>query len=101
MTIPGSAGRTFSSKYITPDRQFATALRSFGQQHRQQPSQQKQQQSSVKNKHQDTNQIAGQSVQAKNININAVDEMFAAFTTVQQIIADPAQVLRQKKRLAS
>jgi hypothetical protein len=40
-----------------------------------------------KNTLQDTNQISGQSVQAKYININVTDEALLAFTTVQQMTA--------------
>jgi hypothetical protein len=55
-------------------------LRSCDQQNRQQPSQQ----SSGNNKHQDTNQISRQSVQAKNVNISATKDVFLAFTVVKQ-----------------
>jgi hypothetical protein len=63
----------FFSKYTTPDRSFAAALHTSNQQ---QPLQQKQQQSSGKIMHQDTNQISGQSVQAKNVNIHATHNVF-------------------------
>jgi hypothetical protein len=35
-----------------------------------------------KNRHQDTNQISGQSVQPKNVNINAMYDIFLPFTMV-------------------
>jgi hypothetical protein len=37
-TTQGSAGKTFFSKYKTPDQSFATAVHSSDQQHQQQPS---------------------------------------------------------------
>lgn len=66
-TTPASAGRMLLSIYITLDRSFRAALRSSDQQHRQP------QQTSGKNTHQNTNQMSGQSVQAKNVNSNAAD----------------------------
>jgi hypothetical protein len=63
------------------------------QQHWPQPSQQRQQQTSGINTHQDTNQISGQSVHTVNVNINAMDDVFLAFTTVQQIMT----ALRQQE----
>jgi hypothetical protein len=96
VTTLGSARRTLFLKYTTPDRSFAAALRSFDQQHRQQPLQQKQQQSSRKNMHQDTNQISGQSVQAKNVNIHATDDVFLAFTMVQHIMAELSGAVTEK-----
>jgi hypothetical protein len=70
----GQQGGRFFSKYTTPDRSFVAALRSSD---RQQPWQKK--------LHRDTNQIAGQPVQAKNVTINATDYVFLAFTMVKQI----------------
>jgi hypothetical protein len=56
-------------------RSFAAALRRSDQEHWQESSQQKQQQSSDKNKHHKSNQILGQPEQAKNVNINATDDV--------------------------
>jgi hypothetical protein len=70
-TTQGLAERMFS-KHTTPDRSFATDLQSAGGQHQQEPSEQKEQQSSGNIKHQDINQIWGQSVQTKNVNVNNV-----------------------------
>jgi hypothetical protein len=36
--------------------------------------------------HQDANQISGESVQVKNVNSNTTEDVFLAFTTVQQIM---------------
>jgi hypothetical protein len=65
------------------------------QQRRQQPLQQKQQQSSGKNTQQDTNQISGQSTQAKNVNINETRR----FPCLHYGVADydSSLVLQQKK----
>jgi hypothetical protein len=41
--------------------------------------------SSGKNTRQNTNQISGQTVQAKNVNISVTDDVSLALTTVQQI----------------
>jgi hypothetical protein len=38
-----------------------------------------------KNTHQDTNQISGQSVQAKNLNTDAMDDVFLAFTMCSRL----------------
>jgi hypothetical protein len=38
--------------------------------------------------HQDTNQISGQSVQAKSVNINGMADVFLVFTVVQQIMTE-------------
>jgi hypothetical protein len=94
---PGSSGRTFFSSYTTPDRSFAAALRSSEQQH-QQPSQQNHQQSSG---HQVNKQTSLQSLQAKNVNSNVKDNMFIAFTMVQQIMAELSVLCQKKKRLQS
>jgi hypothetical protein len=96
----GSAGKTFFSKYTTPDRSFTTALHSSHQQHVQQPSQQKQQQSSGLSMYQDTNKISNQSVQAKNVNINATDNMFLTFTMVQQIRTELSGAAKEKEKVA-
>jgi hypothetical protein len=96
-TTPGSAGRTFFSKYTTHDRTFTAALRSSDQQHRQQPSQQKPATVFRKNTHRDTNEIPGQSVQAKNVNINATD-MFLAVTAVQQIMTELCGAATEKRK---
>jgi hypothetical protein len=85
---------------MTPDRSFAIALRSCDQKNLQQPSQQKQQQSSGNNKHQDTNQISGQSVQAKNVNTNAMEDAFLAFAVVQQTMAELSGVATEKGKVA-
>jgi hypothetical protein len=54
-----------------------------------------------KNTHQDTNQTSGQSVQATNVNINATDDMFLAFSMVQQIMTELSGTATEKKRLLS
>jgi hypothetical protein len=93
----GIEGRTFFSKYTIPARSFATALRSSEQQHQQQPPQHQQQQSSGHHGQQVTNQTSGHSVQAKNVNSNAVDyDMFLAFTMVQQIMTELSGAATEK-----
>jgi hypothetical protein len=83
-------------KYTSPARSFTAAIRSYNQQHWQQPTQQKHKQSSGRNTHQDTNQISGQSVQANNINISATDNVFLAFTVVQQIMTELPGAVTEK-----
>jgi hypothetical protein len=41
-----------------------------------------------KNTHQDISEISGQSVQAKNVSINATGDMFLTFTMVQEIMTE-------------
>jgi hypothetical protein len=99
-TTPGSAWWTFFLKFTTPDRSFTGVLCNSDQQHPQQPSQQKQQQSSGKNMHQDTSQISGQSVQAKNVNVNATDDVFLAFTMEQQIMMELSGAATEKEKVS-
>jgi delta 1-pyrroline-5-carboxylate dehydrogenase len=85
-----------ASNYATPDRAVSSALcRS-----EQQPSQKMATDFKKKNTHQDTNQISGQSVQAKNVNINATDLVFLAFTTVQQTMTKLSGVATEKEKVA-
>jgi hypothetical protein len=44
--------------------------------------------SSGHNTHQDSNQTSGQSMQAKNINSNAMDDTLAAVSMMQQLMTD-------------
>jgi hypothetical protein len=73
-------------------------LRRSDQQHQQQPSKQKQQQSSDRNKHYETSQISGVSVHANNVNINATDDPFLAFTMVQQNMTDFSGAATEKEK---
>jgi hypothetical protein len=66
-----------------------------------QPSQQTQQQSSGKNTLQDTNQVSGQLVQAKNVNVNVTGDIFLAFIMVQTIVTQLSGAAREKKTLLS
>jgi hypothetical protein len=79
---------------------LAVELRSSDQQLPLQPSQQKQQQPTGKNTHHNTNQISSHSVQAKNININATDAAFIAFTVVQQIMTELFGAAIEKEKFA-
>jgi hypothetical protein len=90
----GAAGRTFFSQHTTLDRSFAAALRSSNQQ---QAPQQQPQQSSRKYTNQDTYQISGQSVQAKNVNFNAMDDVFLALTMTQQIMTELSGAATEEK----
>jgi hypothetical protein len=64
---------------------FDAALRDSEQQGQQQPPQQ---QSSGHHMNQDSNQTSGQSMQAKNMNGNAMDSTLTAVTLVQQIMTE-------------
>jgi hypothetical protein len=53
-----------------------------------------------KNTHEDTNQISGQSVHAKSVNITAMDDVFLAFTTMQQIMTELSGAVTEKEKVA-
>jgi sRNA-binding protein len=74
-----SSGRTFFSKNTMPERSFASVLRS--------PVEEKQKESAGPQKQQVTNKTSGQSIQA-DVNNNAMDDMYVAFTMVQQIMTE-------------
>jgi hypothetical protein len=98
-TNQGTAGRTFFSKYTTPDRSFASALRSSLQPQEQKPQQQ-QKKPAVHHEQQATSQASGQSVQAKNVNSNGMDDMFVAFTMVQKIMTGPTGAASEEEKVA-
>jgi hypothetical protein len=50
--------------------------------------------------HRDINQISGRSVQAKNVNTNAMDYVFLAFTMVQQIMIELSCAVTGKGKVA-
>jgi hypothetical protein len=99
-TNQGTAGRTFVSKYTTPDRSFASALHSSMQPQEQRPQQQ-QNKPAVHHEQQATSQASGQSVQAKNVNSNAMDDMFVAFTMVQQPLQKPTLASSSRRGVTS
>jgi hypothetical protein len=78
-------------------------VRSSYQQQQQQPSQHKQQQFSCKKYASDSNKTSGQSVQARNVNSssNATGDMFPAFTTVLQFMAEISGAATEKERFLS
>jgi hypothetical protein len=53
-----------------------------------------------KNTHQDTNQTTSQSVQAENVNGNATDGMYLAFTMVRQIMTELSGAATEKEKVA-
>jgi hypothetical protein len=46
--------------------------------------------------HQDTNKTSGQSVQPKTVNVNAMDDVFLAFTVVQQVMTELSGAVTEK-----
>jgi hypothetical protein len=91
----GSQG-THSSQNTQHLIDLSLLLCSSEQQHQQQPSQY-QQQFSGHHGQQVTNQISGQSVQAKNVNSNEMDDMFLAFTVVHQIMTELSGTVTEKE----
>jgi hypothetical protein len=78
-----SSGRTVFSKYTTPERSFASALRSSVES--KQPSE-NQKKSAGPQKKQVANKASCQSMQEETVNSNAMNDMFVAFTMAQQIM---------------
>jgi Cdc6-like AAA superfamily ATPase len=50
--------------------------------------------------YQDTNQISGQSVQAKNVNVHAMDDIFFVFTMVQNIMTELSGAVTDEEKVA-
>jgi hypothetical protein len=50
--------------------------------------------------HQGINQISGQSMQAKNVNINAMDDVFLAFTMAWHIMTELSGAATEKEKVA-
>jgi hypothetical protein len=94
----GTTGRTFFSKYTTPDWSFASALHSSMQPQEQRPQQHKK--PAVHHIQQATSQASGQSVQAKNVNSNAMDDMSVTFTMVQQIMTGLSGAVSEEEKVA-
>jgi hypothetical protein len=53
-----------------------------------------------KKTHQNKNKISGQSVQAKNVNINAMDDMLLVFTVVRHIMTELSGVTTGNEKVA-
>jgi hypothetical protein len=83
-----SSGRIFFSKYTTPERSFASALRISVES--KQPSE-NQKESAGPRKNQVANKASGQSMQEEFVNSNAMDDVFVA-------LCQGSQVLRQKRK---
>jgi hypothetical protein len=62
--------------------------------------QQQQKKPAVHHEQQATSQASGQSVQAKNVNSNAMDDMFVAFTMVQQIMTGLSGAAPEEEKVA-
>jgi hypothetical protein len=82
-TNQGSSGRIFFFKHRTPKRSFASALCSSVQ--AKQPSGYQKEPAGTQ-KQQVASQAWCQSVEANIVNSNAMEDMFVAFTVVQQIM---------------
>jgi hypothetical protein len=95
MSNQGSSGRTFFSRYTTLELSFASALRSSVES--QQPSE-NQKESAGPQKKQVANKASGQSMQEEIVNSNAMDDMFVAFTMVQQIMTGLSSAASEKKK---
>jgi hypothetical protein len=95
MSSQGSSGRTFFSKYTTPERSFASALCSSVE--AKQPSE-NQKESAGQQTKQVAKKASGQSMQEEIVNSNAMDDMFVAFTMVQQIKTGLSSAASEKEK---
>jgi hypothetical protein len=93
----GSSGRTLFSKYTTPERSFASALRSSVES--KQPSE-NQKESSGPQKKQVANKVSGQSMQEEIVNSNVMDDKFVAFTMVQQIMIGLSSAASEEEKVS-
>jgi hypothetical protein len=93
----GSSGRTFFSKYTTPERSFASAVRSSVEP--KQPSE-NQKESTGLQKKQVASKASDESVKEEIVNSNAMDDMFVAFTMVQQIMTGLSSAASEEERVS-
>jgi hypothetical protein len=91
----GSSGRAFFSKCTTPERSFASALRSSVES--KQPSE-NQEESAGPQKKQVAIKASDQSIQEEIVNSNAMD-MFVAFTMVQQIMTRLSSAASEEEKV--
>jgi hypothetical protein len=80
-----------------PERSFASALRSTVES--KQPSENRKE-SEGPQKKQVANKASGQSMQEEIVNSNAMDDMFAAFTMVQQIRAGLSSAASEEEKVS-
>jgi hypothetical protein len=80
-----------------PERSFASALRSSVESN--QPSE-NQKECEGPQKKQVANKASGQSMQEEIVNSNAMDDMFVAFTMVQQIMTGLSSAASEEKKVS-
>jgi hypothetical protein len=96
MSNQGSSGRTFFSKYTTPQRYFGSAL--LNSVESKQPSE-NQKESAGPQKKQVANKASSQSIKEEIVNSNAMD-MFVAFTMVQQIMTGLSSAASEEEKVS-
>jgi hypothetical protein len=97
MSNQGSSGRTFFSKYITPERSFASAQLSSVES--KQPSA-NQKESAGSQKKQVVNKASGQSMMEEIVKSIAMDDMFVAFTMVRQIMTGLSSAASEEEKVS-
>jgi hypothetical protein len=95
MSNKGPSGRTFFSKYTTPERSYASALCSSVES---QQSSENQKQSAGPQKKQVANKASSQAMHEEIVNSNAMDDMFVVFTMVQQIMTGLSSAASEEEK---
>jgi hypothetical protein len=107
-TVQGPAARAFSSKYTTPDRSFAAALRGHAQsqepqviqaQHPHPVTVEGREQVQPPRQHQQPTQQTGQSVQATSVKSSSLDDMFRVASAVQQIMTELNDAVSEEEKI--
>jgi hypothetical protein len=91
------SGRIFFSKYTTPERSLASVLHSTVESKQ---ISENQKESAGPQKKKVAKEASGQSMQEEIINSNAMDDMFVAFTMVQQIMTGLSSAASEEEKVS-